>query len=139
MVSPSKITSSAVDGEIITIRPDTQFLTTQGLPNFHGISAGSAGAKGICMHLVVFPPDAQAHAHFHDGFETAIYIVEGEIETRYGIGLKHAVVNGPGDFIFIPAGVPHRPRNLSSTRAAKAIVSRNDANEQENVVLYPVL
>jgi len=44
--------------------------------------------------------------------------------------------NEAGDFIYIPAGLPHQPTNLSDTEAAHAIVSRNDPNEQENVVLY---
>ena len=41
-----------------------------------------------------------------------------------------------GDFIFIPADLPHQAVNLSDTDAAYAIVARNDPNEQESVVLY---
>jgi len=40
------------------------------------------------------------------------------------------------NLVIISAGVPHQPHNLSDTKAAHAIVSRNDPNEQENVVLY---
>jgi uncharacterized RmlC-like cupin family protein len=39
-------------------------------------------------------------------------------------------------FRFIPPGVPHQRHNLSATELARAIESRNDPNEQENVVLY---
>ena len=46
------------------------------------------------------------------------------------------MINEAGDFLYIPAGVPHQPHNLSDTEPAHAIVSRNDPNEQENVVLY---
>ena len=46
------------------------------------------------------------------------------------------MINREGDFIFIPPRVPHQPVNLSETEPAMAVVSRNDANEQENVVLY---
>lgn len=42
----------------------------------------------------------------------------------------------PGDFIFIPADLPHQVRNLSHTEPVRAIVARNDPNEQESVVLY---
>ena len=31
---------------------------------------------------------------------------------------------------------PHQPVNLSETEAARAIVVRNDPNEQEHVILY---
>jgi uncharacterized RmlC-like cupin family protein len=41
-----------------------------------------------------------------------------------------------GDFIYIPAGVPHQPFNPSG-RIVKALVARTDPNEQESVVLWP--
>jgi uncharacterized RmlC-like cupin family protein len=47
------------------------------------------------------------------------------------------VVNVAGDFIFIPPDVPHQPFNLSDTEPAIAIVTRNDPDEQEHVLVYP--
>ena len=70
-------------------------------------------------------------------YESAIYLIQGRVETRYGEGLKKSVVNKAGDFIFIPADVPHKPVNMSETKSAIAIVARNHADEQENVVPYP--
>ena len=90
------------------------------------------------MNLVVIPPGGQAKAHYHDGFESAIYVIQGKVETRYGEGLKKSIINEAGDFIFIPPNVPHQPRNLSDTEPAIAIVSRNDPNEQESVIPYEV-
>ncbi|NJR49604.1 MAG: cupin domain-containing protein [Leptolyngbyaceae cyanobacterium CSU_1_3] len=122
--------------EIITIRPETKTLTRQQLPYFVGISATTANTKGLSMNLVVIPPGASAKPHFHRDYETAIYVLKGQIETRYGEGLKQSIINQTGDFLFIPPNVPHQPVNLSSTETAQAIVARNDPNEQENVVLY---
>jgi uncharacterized RmlC-like cupin family protein len=82
------------------------------------------------------PPGGSAKPHFHRDYETAIYLLNGRVETHYGQGLKQSVVNEAGDFIFIPPNVPHQPHNLSETEPVYAIVSRNDPNEQENVVLY---
>ncbi|MBF2087063.1 cupin domain-containing protein [Thermoleptolyngbya sp. C42_A2020_037] len=124
------------DGEIITVRPDAETLTRQRLPYFVGISGNTAGTQGISMNLVIIPPGASAEPHFHRDYETAIYILEGRVETRYGLGLRQSVINETGDFLFIPPGVPHQPHNLSQTEPARALVSRNDPNEQENVVLY---
>ena len=118
------------------IRPDKETATKQNLPYFIGVSRDSAGARGISMNLVVIPPGGTAEPHFHKDFETAIYILEGTVETRFGEGLRESVLTQKGDFLFIPPGVPHQPFNLSPTEPARAIVSRNDANEQENVVLY---
>jgi uncharacterized RmlC-like cupin family protein len=88
------------------------------------------------MNMVVIPPGASAEPHLHVGFETAIYLLQGRVETRYGENLARSEINEEGDFIFIPAGVPHQPVNLSATDAAIAIVARNNANEQETVQLY---
>jgi uncharacterized RmlC-like cupin family protein len=73
----------------------------------------------------------------HKGYESAIYLMQGRVETRYGEGLKKSVVNVAGDFIFIPPDVPHQPFNLSDTEPAIAIVTRNDPDEQEHVLVYP--
>lgn len=120
-----------------TVRPGQPIDTRQGLPNFLGVSAQTTGATGIAMHKVVIPPGAAAKPHLHRGFETAIYIVSGRVLTRYGDGLTQSVVNEAGDFLFIPASLPHQPVNLSDTEPAVAIVARNDADEQEGVELYP--
>ena len=122
--------------EIITVRPTVTTATVQRLPNYVGISEVTAGSTGLSMNLVVIPAGAKAEPHVHLGYETAIYLLKGRVETRDGDQLAKTVVNEAGDFIFIPAGVPHQPINLSETEAALAIVARNDANEQEHVQPY---
>jgi uncharacterized RmlC-like cupin family protein len=121
---------------LVTVRPDREIATRQRLPYFVGISEASAGARGLSMHLVVVPPGGHAEPHVHRGYETGIYVLEGRVETRYGPGLRESVINEAGDFLFIPPGVPHQPFNLSDTEPARAIVARNDANEQERVEPY---
>jgi uncharacterized RmlC-like cupin family protein len=129
-------TSPLNSQEVVTVRPDAETATRQNLPYFVGISGATAGTQGISMNLVIIPPGGTAKPHLHKDYETAIYILKGRIETRYGKGLKQSVINETGDFLFIPPGVPHQPFNLSETEAAQAVVARNDPNEQENVVLY---
>ena len=122
--------------EIVTVRQPPETILRQGLPSFVGISQDTAGATGISMNMVVIPPGGAAKPHRHRGYETAIYLLKGRVETHYGRGLQKSVINQEGDFIFIPPDVPHQPRNLSSTEPALAIVARNDPNEQENVIPY---
>ena len=129
-------TSPETSSEIVAVRPDATTMTRQRLPNFVGISEATAGAKGISMNLVIIPPGGAAEPHFHRGYETAIYLLKGRVETRYGAGLRKSIINEAGDFIFIPAGVPHQAINLSATEPAHGIVARNDPNEQESVSLY---
>ena len=128
--------SGAADFAVVTVRPPAETMTKQQVPYFLGISAATAGARGLSLHLVSIPPGAAAEPHVHRGYETAIYLLQGRVMTRYGPRLAHSVINEAGDFLYIPPDVPHQPVNLSSTEPARAIVARNDANEQENVVLY---
>ncbi len=125
-----------VDSEIVTVRPAAETMTKQHLPYFVGISEATAGAQVLSMNLVIIPPGGAATPHLHDGQETAIYILKGRVETRYGAGLKKSTINQEGDFLFIPPYVSHQPVNLSATEAAMAIVARNDPNEQERVLIY---
>ena len=57
----------------------------------------------------------------------------------YGERLEAHVTCGPGDLIYIPAGVPHLPANASATEPCVAVLARTDPNEQESVVLRPDL
>jgi uncharacterized RmlC-like cupin family protein len=123
------------DKSVITVHPKSTHQTKQHLPNFEGISTNTAGSKHLCMHIVVIPPGGKAVAHYHNGYETAIYIVKGRAETKYGPNLEHSSINEAGDFLFIPPNVPHQPVNLSDTDEVLAVVARNDPNEQESVVV----
>lgn len=122
--------------EIRVIRPEATATERQHLDYFLGVSRDTCGSTGLAMHLVVVPPGAAAEPHYHDGYETAIYQLEGRVETRYGERLAHSVVTEAGDFLFVPPGVPHQAVNLSSTEPAVALIARNDAGEQERVVPY---
>jgi len=135
----NNMTDSFSDEKVITIRPKETHLTRQQLPNFEGISTHTAGAKGLCMHLVIIPPGGKATPHYHNGYETAIYIVKGRAETRYGPNLEYTSINEVGDFLFIPPNVPHQPVNLSETEEVVTVVARNDPNEQESVVVLDTL
>jgi uncharacterized RmlC-like cupin family protein len=104
----------------------------QGLTYFCGIAAETVGSKGICMHLLTIPPGGRAKAHLHENHETALYVLDGEAVTLYGERLENYIHTRAGDLVYIPAGVPHLPINLSDKPTS-------DPNEQESVVLLPEL
>jgi len=123
---------------VTAVRPNREVTTSQRLPYFIGISGDSVGALGLSMHLVVIPPGARSEPHLHLGHETAIYVLEGRVETLYGPELGQSVISEAGEFLFIPPDVPHVAINLSDTEPARAIVSRNDPAEQDKVQPYRV-
>jgi uncharacterized RmlC-like cupin family protein len=55
-----------------------------------------------------------------------------------GEQLEHREVAQPGDYIYIPAEVPHVAVNRSETPGV-FVAARTDPNEQESVVLRPDL
>ena len=122
--------------ELRWVRPQEAIRNRQELGQFVGISSATVGSKGISLSTIVIPPGGRAQPHVHQVYETAIYVLQGRVQTYYGPGLTRTVINESGDFIFIPAGVPHQPVNLSQDSPAIAIVARNDPNELENVRLY---
>jgi uncharacterized RmlC-like cupin family protein len=121
------------------IRSNETYEGKQGLTYFAGVSAQSAGAKAICMHLLTYPPGGRARAHLHEHHETAIYVLVGQAEMWYGEGLKHYMAVNAGDFVYIPAGMPHLPGNRSQTSPCLAVIACTDPNEQESVVPLPEL
>jgi len=111
----------------------------QGHTYIAGISAQSAGAQAICLHLLTLPPGGRAHAHLHEHHESAVYILSGQAEMWYSKELLDYLSAEAGDFIYIPAGMPHLPGNRSQTEPCLALLARTDPNEQESVVLLPEL
>jgi uncharacterized RmlC-like cupin family protein len=124
--------------ECKTLRPTETTMRQYGLAYTNGICAESVGSQNLSLHLVVIPPGAVAKAHLHE-HETAIYVLEGEVEMSYGAHLENKMVNRAGDFIYIPAGVPHKPRNTSQTVTARAVIARTDPNDEESAIMRPDL
>ena len=123
----------------VVVREGDGFHGKQGLDYRTGVSAETTGATGICMHMLTIPPRARAKPHLHEHHETAIHVLSGEAGMWFGDGLAQHVWTRAGDYIYIPAGVPHMPYNASETEPCVAILARTDPNEQESVVLLPGL
>lgn len=119
-------------------RPNDAYVGKQGFSYFHGISAESAGSQGICMHMLTIQPGQRAKAHLHEAHETAISVISGRGRMWFGDKLEQVMECGPGDMIYIPAGVPHLPTNPYEEPCV-AVIARTDPNEQESVVLRPDL
>ena len=62
-----------------------------------------------------------------------------EVELWSGNQLEHREVARPGDYLFIPPGVPHVAVNRSGTSPAVFVGGRNEPTAQESVVMHPEL
>ena len=122
--------------ECKVIRGGAAFHGKQGMDYFAGVSAESAGSTGICMHMLVLPPGGKARPHYHESHETAIFQLEGSTSFYHGPNLEFLDHVAEGDYVYIPAGMPHQPFNPTN-RTARALIARTDPTEQESVVLLP--
>jgi uncharacterized RmlC-like cupin family protein len=121
------------------LKAGAAFTGKQGLSYAAAVSAQTVGASHIHMQLVTIPPGARAKAHRHEAHETALYVLSGISGMWYGDNLEQHLEAGAGDFVYIPAGVPHLPYNPSQSEPCTAVISRTDPNEQESVILMPEL
>ncbi|MBE2315820.1 cupin domain-containing protein [Solirubrobacter sp. CPCC 204708] len=118
--------------------PRRDYAGRQGLEYGAGISNENTAAQALCLHRLSMPAGARAVAHLHQDHESAIYVISGRGEFWWGERLEHHAVVEAGDFIHIPAGVPHLPMNRSD-ETLEAVIARTDPNEQESVVTLPEL
>jgi uncharacterized RmlC-like cupin family protein len=121
------------------VRAGTEFVSKQGHLLAPGTSAQSVGARTIHLQIATIPPSARAKAHKHADHETALYVLSGASGVWYGEKLEQHLIARAGDFLYIPANMPHLPCNLSESESCVAVIARTDANEQESVVLLPEL
>lgn len=120
--------------KVVSPQPSQQGATK--LNYSDGISAQTVGSQQLCMKLVTIPPGAKSNAHVHEHHETAVYVLSGEGATWFGEGLKEHLSAKAGEFMYIPANMPHLTYNPSTTEPCVAVIARTDPNDQESVTEY---
>jgi len=125
--------------ECRVVRATEPFVGKQGFTYAPAISQETVGARALHVQMLTIPPGGRAKAHKHENHETAIYVLSGESAMYYGERLEQHLVVRAGEFLYIPADMPHLPYNLSLTEPCTALIARTDPNEQESVVLLPEL
>lgn len=116
------------------------YRSQQGTVYAPGISAETVGAEGLFLGIVTLPPGERTKAHVHERHESAFYMLSGEdTELWTGSQLEHREVARAGDYLYIPANVPHVAVNRSKTTAAVFVGVRNEPTAQESVHMRPDL
>ena len=137
MTNPVDLTA-AVEGHdgIFVVRGGGNCRDWNNIQYQVGLSGKNVGARQLSMNVATIPPGGVAYAHIHVGFEVMLYILKGNVRHEYGDGLRHAIENTAGDFIFIEPGIPHEVFNLSDTDPVVAVVARSDPSEWQNIIPY---
>ena len=105
----------------------------QGMTYFAGLSG-----SGISMVELELPPGGRSRAHLHRGVESAGYVIEGELEMRWGEKLEHRERIRAGELAYVPADVPHLVLNPTDA-VTRALVAHTAPDDQEGIELLPEL
>jgi len=115
------------------------YRSRQGSLYTPAISAETVGAQRLFFGIVTIPDGERTKAHVHEFHESAFYVLSGEnIELWSGDELQHRELARAGDYLYIPANVPHVAVNRG-TKDAVFVGARNEATAQESVVMRPEL
>lgn len=127
-----------VNEERFVVRGSEPFTSAQGARYAPGVSAETVGARRLFLGRITLPPGERTKAHAHR-YESAHYMLSGgEVELWTGASLGRCSLARPGDYLFIPAGMPHVAVNRGSEPAV-FVGARTHASAQEDVTMLPEL
>ena len=84
-------------------------------------------ASAIWGGLFEVEPGSQTGIHHHGEQETIAYVLSGICEIRWGVGGESVARAKAGDFIHVPAFLPHMEINPSEQESFRWVVVRSTA------------
>jgi uncharacterized RmlC-like cupin family protein len=93
------------------------------------ISQATTGAHNLYMGLFRVPAGARSRPHYHANCESALYMLKGGIEIRWGDHLEESLEVHEGDMLYVPPRETHIVRNLSDDEPAEYVVARDSPTE----------
>lgn len=103
---------------------------TGGMQRFAAISGTLTGSQGLWMGGNTVRPGEASDDHHHGEADSGIYIVSGHPRFTFLVdGRESSVDTAPGDFVYVPAWVPHREENPSADEEAVVVLARSTPEE----------
>jgi uncharacterized RmlC-like cupin family protein len=113
---------------IRVVHPEEQSQETSQTSGSLRLSAISA-VQGIVSSLwagtFVVEPSATTGIHHHGEQDTVVYVLEGEAFVRWGNHGEHSATVRAGDFVHVPAWLPHQEVNPSKDKPFRWVVVRS--------------
>ncbi len=98
---------------------------TPGSLRMSAISATQGIASPIWAGTFIVEPSARTDIHHHGKQDTIVYVLEGESFVRWGDHGEHSATAKAGDFLHVPAWLPHQEINPSSEKPFRWVVVRS--------------
>ena len=86
------------------------------------------------MGVFRVPPGAQSRPHYHEGCESAVYMLSGRLRVKWGDHLEQELMLEHGDLVYVPPRETHILENVSDTEPAEYVVARDSPHEDAVVV-----
>jgi uncharacterized RmlC-like cupin family protein len=114
--------------EVRVVKPlqlDDNTPQTAGMRRLAAISQSLVGSEALWAGVMLAEPNTASSVHHHGALETVVYVVSGMSQVRWGSRLEHEVELEPGDFVLIPAYMPHQEVNPSPDQTTQWVVVRS--------------
>src|ERR1700759_4135664 len=110
-------------------KPGPDHEVPRGIVGGAEISQATAGASNIYMGVFRVPAGARSRPHYHEKCESAVYMLSGQLEVRWGDHLDQTVTIERGDMVYVPPRETHILQNLSDSEPAEYVVARDSPTE----------
>jgi uncharacterized RmlC-like cupin family protein len=116
------------------VKPGADHDTPRGVVGGAEISQTTAGAQNIYMGVFRVPPGASSRPHYHEGCESAVLMLSGQLRVKWGDHLERELTLERGDLVYVPPRETHVLENASDTEPAEYVVARDSPHEDAVVV-----
>jgi uncharacterized RmlC-like cupin family protein len=131
-----ELNAAAPDRRPLVVDPSSlpSILSHQGQPLTPVITRPSASTVGISSADVWMPPGHAAYAHVHLETDIIVFVRDGDAITLWwdAHGDMHELMQGPGQHLFIPRGVPHAAINIGSRPVVASEFRSNPVFDADN-------
>jgi uncharacterized RmlC-like cupin family protein len=92
-------------------RLDRNISQSAGILRLAAINHDLSSSLHICAGIMIAEPHTSSSVHHHGEEETVIYVLSGSGQVKWGRYGEHSETVRPGDFVLIPAFLPHQELN----------------------------
>jgi uncharacterized RmlC-like cupin family protein len=111
------------------VKPGDEHEVPRGILGGAEVSQATTGAHNIYMARFRVPAGARSRPHYHEGCESALYMLAGSIVIRFGERLQESLDVEPGDMLYVPPRETHVVENASDSDPADYVVARDSPTE----------
>jgi len=114
------------------VKPGPDRDVPRGVVGGSEISQATAGAQNMAVFRV--PPLTRSRPHYHEGCDSAVYMLSGRLRVKWGDHLEQELTLEPRDLVYVPPRETHIIENPSDSEPAEYVVARDSPHEDAVIV-----